>query len=170
MTNMLDQATLFFTAQNFLSREAKLLDERRFEEWFELLDDEIIYEVPNREVRLAFSDEVPEGAFRILDNKALIKIRVDRFNSGYCWSESPPSRTLRVIGSLIVNQSGQPDIIEVESAMLLYRQRGTDMPGDVIPVRRLDQLRLTEAGSKLLRRRALIAETVLHTPNLGVFL
>jgi N,N-dimethyl phenylurea N-demethylase beta subunit len=40
----------------------------------------------------------------------------------------------------------------------------------VIPVRREDELRLTADGPRLLGRTALIAEVVLSTPNLGVFL
>ncbi|MNE83027.1 Biphenyl dioxygenase subunit beta [compost metagenome] len=82
----------------------------------------------------------------------------------------PPSRTLRVVGSLLVEPGEHADEIAVISAMILYRQRGHDDVGDVIPVRRHDVLRITDAGVKLLKRKALITETVLHTPNLGVFL
>jgi hypothetical protein len=62
------------------------------------------------------------------------------------------------------------DRIAVESAMLLYRQRGHDAPGEVIPVRRQDELRITPEGVKLAKRTAHIAEVVLTTNNLGVFL
>ena len=54
--------------------------------------------------------------------------------------------------------------------MLLYRQRGHDAPGEVIPVRRTDILRPAADGPRLLRRDAFIAEVVLSTSNLGVFL
>jgi hypothetical protein len=53
---------------------------------------------------------------------------------------------------------------------LLYRQRGTLESGHVIPVRRSDRIRITEDGGRLLSRRATIPDTVLQTPNLGVFL
>lgn len=159
----------FFTAQNFLAREAKLLDERRFDEWFEMLDDEIVYHVPIREARQDFVDEHASGGYRIKDNKALLKIRIDRLKSGFAWAETPPSRTTRVVGSVMA-EPGEHGNIQVESAMLMYRQRGHDAVGELIPVRRIDVLRLTADGPRLLRRDAYIAEVVLSTSNLGVFL
>lgn len=160
---------LYLLAQEFLATEAKLLDERRFREWFALLDDDIVYHVPLRQARLAFEDEVPAGAYRLLDTKQHIDTRIKRLESGAAWAETPPSRTLRLVGSLIVEAGDRPDVIVVENALLLYRQRGHGQPGDVIPVRRRDQLRLTPGGVRLLRRDALITEAVLTTPNLGVF-
>jgi ethylbenzene dioxygenase beta subunit len=160
----------FLRAHRFLSLEAKLLDERRFEEWLELLDEDIVYEVPLRQTRSHYSDQHPENAFHIRDSKALIKNRVDRLKSGFAWSETPPSRTLRLIGNVFVSAIRSADVIEVESALLLYRQRGTDATSDVIPVRRRDVIRFAGEHGKLLSRRAELLETVMHTPNLGVFL
>lgn len=166
MTTMQDA---FFIAQNFLAREAKLLDERRFDEWFDLLDDAIVYHVPIREARQDFADEHASGGYRIKDNKALLKVRIDRLKSSFAWAETPPSRTTRVVGSVIATL-GENDTIQAESAMLMYRQRGHDAVGELIPVRRVDVLRLTGDGPRLLRRDAYIAEVVLSTSNLGVFL
>jgi len=157
-------------ANEFLAREALILDERRFRDWFALLDDEIDYDVPIRIAMRSYADEFPEGAFRIKDCKAHIRTRIARLESDHAWAEVPPSRTLRVVGSVLVEATERSDEIAVTSAMILYRQRGHDEPGDVIPVRRHDVLRVTEGGVKLLRRRALIPHAVLQTPNLGVFL
>lgn len=170
MSTVTSRLEMHLLAQEFLATETKLLDERRFREWFALLDDDIVYHVPLRQARLEFDKEVPAGAFRILDTKSHIETRIKRLESGAAWAETPPSRTLRVVGSLIVETTDRPDVIVAESALLLYRQRGHDDRGDVIPVRRRDHLRLTPAGVRLLRRDALITEAVLTTPNLGVFL
>jgi len=169
-THGVSKLELTLMAQEFLATEAKLLDERRFRDWYALLDDEIAYHVPLRQARLAFEDEVPAGAYRLLDSKKHIETRIKRLETGAAWAETPPSRTLRLVGSLMVETTDRPDVLVVESAMLMYRQRGHDAPGDVIPVRRRDELRLTSAGLRLLRRDALITEAVLQTPNLGVFL
>jgi len=169
-THGVSKLELTLMAQEFLATEARLLDERRFREWYALLDDEIVYHVPLRLARLAFEDEVPPGAYRLLDSKRHIETRIKRLETGAAWAETPPSRTLRLVGSLMVETTDRPDVLVVESAMLMYRQRGHDAPGDVIPVRRRDELRLTSAGLRLLRRDALITEAVLQTPNLGVFL
>ncbi len=159
----------FFIAQEFLALEAKLLDERRFAEWLDLMDDDIVYHVPIREARQAYADEHAGGGYRIRDSKSLLKVRVDRLASGFAWAETPPSRTTRVVGSVMASEA-EDGTIAAESAMLIYRQRGHDAPGEVIPVRRQDVLRLTDAGTRLLRRDAFIAEVVLTTPNLGIFL
>lgn len=157
-------------AQEFLALEAKLLDERRFRDWYALLDDELVYHIPLRQARLEFKDEIPPGAYRILDSKKHVETRIKRIESGAAWAETPPSRTVRVVGSVLVEVGEQPDVLIAENALFLYRQRGQDEHGDVIAVRRRDQLRLTAQGVRLLRRDALIAEATLSTPNLGVFI
>lgn len=158
----------FFLASRFLAHEARLLDERRFDEWFELIDDEIVYEVPLVVARLQLQDETAGGGHRICDNKARLKVRIDRLNCGQAWSETPPSRTVRVVGSVLATSTAQEDVLEVDSTLLLYRQRADNTPGDILPVRRYDLLRLSDE-IRLLKRRAIIPDTVLRTPNMGVF-
>lgn len=165
----MDKATAFLIAQEFLAREAKLLDERRFDEWFEMLDDEIVYHIPIREARIDYDKEWTDGAYRVRDDKGLIKVRIDRLKSGHAWAETPPSRTLRVVGSVLAEPQGA-DEIAVESALLIYRQRGHDAPGEVVPARRQDVLRLRDDKVTLLRRTARITEVLLTTPNLNIFI
>lgn len=158
------------TVHNFLAKEALLLDERRFDEWFALLDDDVVYEVPLRVSAYHFKDEFPGQAYRVLDRKAHIKTRIDRMASGQAWAEVPPSRTLRVIGSVMIEPTEEVDVFHVHSATIMYRQRGHDEQGDIIPYRRVDTLKLTDQGARLLKRKAVLTEAVLRTPNLGVFL
>ena len=165
----MDKATAFLIAQEFLAREAKLLDERRFDEWFEMLDDEIVYHIPIREARIDYDKEWTDGAYRVRDDKGLIKVRIDRLKSGHAWAETPPSRTLRVVGSVLAESQGA-DEIAVESALLIYRQRGHDAPGEVVPARRQDVLRVSKGKVTLLRRTARITEVLLTTPNLNIFI
>ncbi|MHA4871867.1 aromatic-ring-hydroxylating dioxygenase subunit beta [Duganella sp. PWIR1] len=160
---------LTMMAQEFLAREAKILDERRFWDWYALLDDGLSYNVPIRQSRMDFSEEVEAGSYRICDSKRHILVRLKRIDSGAGWAETPPSRTLRVVGSVLAERTDSADVIAVESALLLFRQRGHDERGDVIPVRRQDRLLVTPDGLRLLSRTALLTEAVLTTPNLGVF-
>lgn len=155
---------------HFLSNEALLLDERRFDEWFALLNDDIVYEVPLRIGMNQYKDEFPGDAYRVLDRKAHIKTRIDRMATGQAWAEVPPSRTLRVIGSIMMEATEREDVVQVHSAVIMYRQRGHDEAGDVIPYRRIDDLKLTTDGIQLLKRKAILTDAVLRTPNLGVFL
>ena len=159
----------FLFATRFLAREAKLLDERRFDEWLTMIDDAVVFEVPVRQARMEFADEFVAGAFRLRDDMAVVKLRIERLRSGHAWAETPPSRTVRVVGSILVEPTDTSDVVAVESAMLFYRQRG-HAEGDLIPVRRSDTIRMTPNGGVLLSRRSVIPDTVLQTPNLGVFL
>lgn len=168
--NSMTRAELQSVAQEFMAWEAKLLDERRFEEWYELLDDELLYEVPLKIARQQMNEETPDYGYRIRDFKSHIRVRIDRLSTGHAWAEMPVSRTLRMVGSVFAALTDIPDVISVESAVMIYRQRGHDEPGDMIPVRRQDLLRMTEKGPVLLKRTAYITEVTLNTPNLGVFI
>lgn len=168
--HILSEMEAFYLASKFLGLEARLLDERRFDEWYELLDDEILYEVPIRQARIRFSDETSGGGHIIHDTKRRLKVRVDRLKSGECWSETPPSRTTRVVGSISVELTDRPGVVEVGSALIIYRQRSNDADGDLIAARRTDLLRVDGGRVTLLKRRALLSDTSLRTPNLGVFL
>ncbi|TRW47466.1 aromatic-ring-hydroxylating dioxygenase subunit beta [Georgenia yuyongxinii] len=154
----------------FLATEARLLDEGREEDWYELLDDAFVYEVPVRQATEPRSHEFAQRGIRVKDTKAHIRTRIDRLNTGIAYSEVPPSRTLRVVGSIEILGTDAPDVVAVNSALLLYRQRGIDTWNDLIPVRREDTIRLAADGPRLLSRRALTTETTLGTPNLAVFL
>ena len=154
----------------FLGREAMLLDDRRFWDWFALLDDSIVYEVLIRSVREFGAPEVVSGAYRQRDDKHMLDTRIKRLYSGSAWAEDPPSRTVRNVGSVFVQATSDPSVVEVGSALLLYRHRAQDEHGDLISARRNDRIRFTEQGPLLLARTVLLADTVLTTPNLAVFL
>ena len=76
-----------------LEREARLLDQGRFEEWLELYAPECLYWVPGtpdggdprREVALAF------------DDRRQLESRIFRLRTGYAWSQVPPSRTVHLV-------------------------------------------------------------------------
>jgi len=166
----MSRADLFFLASDFLSAEAKALDERRLEDWFEMTAETCDYRVPVRQAKKAYDEECPEGAYRIQDDKGLLRIRINRLTGDHCWSETPPSRTLRLVGNVTAAPTEREDVVAVESAVLIYRQRGHEWKGDIIAVRRLDELQLTPEGPKLLKRVALLGDCVLQTPNLGIML
>ena len=166
------EADLSLLAQvtQFLALEAKLLDEGREEEWYDLLDDKLLYVVPIRQATEQRADEVDRSSYRIRDTKAHVRTRLDRLATGNAYSEIPPSRTMRLVGSVFLEGTEPPDLIKATSAMLVYRQRGIDETFDLIPCRRNDTLRCTDEGLRLVRREVLLTEVGIATPNLGVFL
>ncbi len=162
-------AELYAEVAQFLSREALLLDEGCDEEWLKLLADDLDYGVPIRQATLPRADEVTRTTYRFRDNKADVRSRLARTSTGHAYSEVPPSRTLRVVGSIVVRPGPQPDLVEASSALLMFRQRGIDKHYDLIPCRRNDLLRRTDDGLRLVKREVITTETSLMTPNLGVF-
>lgn len=157
--------------RQFLGYEAMLLDGNRLEEWAALLDPAIIYEVPMRIVaKGGGSNEYPANSFRIRDDMAMIRKRLERAGTAENWSEDPPSRTVRNVGSIFIEPGGDDSTFRVHSALTLYRQRALDRAFEWIPARRDDLILVGEQGCRLLRRRVILAETILQTPNLAVFL
>lgn len=163
-------ADLYIQVSQFLGLEARLLDEGREEEWLGLLAEDLSYEVPIRAATAPRSDEFSVPGYRIRDTKLHMETRVARLNTGIAYSEVPPSRTLRLVGSIQVLHTDDREILEVHSGILLYRQRGIDSYYDLLPARRIDHLRITDSGLRIVRRRVLHTETSLETPNLAVIL
>src|SRR5690606_16323600 len=93
-----------------LGMESRLLDEGREEEWFGLLDDDLLYTIPIRQATEPRAHEVDWTAFRVRDTKAHVRTRIDRVETRIAYSEEPPSRTLRLVGSIEVEATDQPDV------------------------------------------------------------
>jgi benzoate/toluate 1,2-dioxygenase beta subunit len=80
-----------------LEREARLLDQGRFEDWLALYSAQCIYWIPatpggdpRREVAVAF------------DDRRRLEDRVYRLRTGHAWSQAPASRTVRLVTNVEV--------------------------------------------------------------------
>jgi len=84
--------------RGMIEREARLLDQLRYEEWLELFAPECLYWVPatpeggdpRREVAVMF------------DDRRRLEDRIYRLRTGYAWSQAPSSRTSRIISNVEV--------------------------------------------------------------------
>jgi 3-phenylpropionate/cinnamic acid dioxygenase small subunit len=102
--------------EDFLYREARLLDSSRFEEWLDLFTDDALYWVP------AGSDDIDPGRHVsiIHDNKAAMATRIKRLRSGFAFAQDPASRVHRLISNVeFKSHEDHPDILEVSCMMLL---------------------------------------------------
>jgi len=78
---------------DFVVREARLLDDKRYEEWLDLWTDDGIYWVP-------LTPEQSEGIHHnshLYEDKLLRTLRVERLKSPRAYSQQPPSRALHVL-------------------------------------------------------------------------
>jgi benzoate/toluate 1,2-dioxygenase beta subunit len=82
--------------ENFLYREARLLDTQQFEEWLELFTDDAVYWVP------AGRDNIdPKKHISIIyDDKAAMRTRVKRLRSGLAYAQDPASKVNRLISNV----------------------------------------------------------------------
>src|ERR1700719_356062 len=105
--------------EDFLYREAALLDEWRLEEWLEMLTDDAIYQVP--------STDAPEGDARntlyiIADDALRIRSRVKQLLGKSAWAENPHSRTRRIITNVRVLGLDGENILATAN-FVVYRMR-----------------------------------------------
>jgi 3-phenylpropionate/cinnamic acid dioxygenase small subunit len=74
-------------AIEFVYREARLLDEKRFDEWFALLTEDVRYWMP-------LSRGQPDGELHtslFYEDKLLLQIRIERLRHPHAFSQQQPS-------------------------------------------------------------------------------
>lgn len=160
---------LYHEVADFLHDEAALLDDRRHEEWLEMLTDDIRYLVPVR-LTTAHTLATSTSPMAHLDEDLYsLRKRVERFRTEHAWAEDPPSRTRRFITNIRCWR-GANDELEVESSLLLFRSRGDVQEHDLLSGRRHDRIRRVGDELRLAGREVWLDESVLRTQNLAVFL
>jgi 3-phenylpropionate/cinnamic acid dioxygenase small subunit len=153
------------------TREAELLDERRFDEWLELFADDARYWMPIAR-NLAFDSSVPEytreqsEANWFDDGKDDLRKRVAQLQSGDHWAEEPRSRTTHVVANVrIVQQHG--DELTVHSRFVVSQNR-QEHDVNVFIGKRVDLLRRN--GTLLVAHRTIyLDQSVLLSKGLTTF-
>ena len=171
--------------EQFLYREARLLDERRFNEWLDLFTDDVRYwmagranRYPKRSKAIAIldparyveDDALAEDELAILDeDRATLAARIARLDTGMAWAEDPPSRTRHLIVNIEVEPGATGNELTAYSNFLVYRSRGEREEDFYVGARR-DLLRRVEGALKIARRRILLDQNVLLAKNVSIFL
>lgn len=161
---------LQYEIEQWLYREAELLDALKFEEWYNLLTDDIVYEMPQR-----LNQEGNRGpltsmdTFYFTEDKVTLKLRVDRLLSEFAWAEMPPSRTRRQVTNVRIKEVINENELLVYSNLLIYRNRNQEPTADLISGERQDVFKKISGEWKLRKRLFLLDQTVLGTRNLAIF-
>jgi benzoate/toluate 1,2-dioxygenase beta subunit len=101
--------------RRLLEREARLLDQLRYDDWLALYAPECIYWVPStpsagdprREISVMF------------DDRRRLEDRIYRFRTGYAWSQAPASRTVRLVTNVEVFATARDESHMVRSNFLI---------------------------------------------------
>jgi len=159
-------------AHHWLVEEAYLLDAQRYDEWLDLLADDVHYLMPVRvTTALGAGYDTSPGMAHFDENKYSLSRRVARFRTEHAWTEDPPSRLRHHVTNVRTFATDDPDHLVVDSAVLLYRSRGDVREAAVISAGREDLLRRARGGDWLLARRTIMVDdAVLRTQNLAIFL
>jgi 3-phenylpropionate/cinnamic acid dioxygenase small subunit len=167
MTNL----ELYFDINQFYIREAYHLDHRRFQEWLDLLTDDLVYRMPVRITREEKEgpDIVDEMTF-FDETKDSLCIRVKRLGTNSAWAESPAPRTRRLVSNVQIDSELANDEIHVCSAFLFLRSRADDVNIEQLFGERRDILRRDSSGWKICSRTIVPDQEVLTVKNLSMFL
>lgn len=170
--------------EQFLYREVRLLDERRFHDWLQLLTDDVRYWMANRTNRYPKSskaiaildpdrydedDLTKEDELAILDeDKATLNARVARLDTGMAWAEDPPSRTRHLITNIEVETGDTDSELKVYSNFMVYRSRSETEQDFYVGARR-DVLRRVDGTWKIASRKIILDQNVLLAKNVSIF-
>jgi 3-phenylpropionate/cinnamic acid dioxygenase small subunit len=105
----------------FVIREARLLDEKRFDEWYELFTEDAHYWVPASPNQ---PDPLNHNSLAYED-KLLLKLRIERLKQPNAFSQKPASRCLHVLQTPEVEKSDGREFL-VRTPFLYTETKGDE--------------------------------------------
>jgi 3-phenylpropionate/cinnamic acid dioxygenase small subunit len=176
--------TTFREVEQFLYREARLIDERRFDEWLELFTEDLRYTMTLRSnrypreskaiatrdpARFAARNTPEEDELAIFDEtKETLHARIARLRTGMAWAEDPPSRTRHLLANIEVETAENSAELTVYANFIVYRSRGESEQDFYVGARR-DLLRHEGDGLRIARRHLVLDHNVLLAKNVSIF-
>ena len=104
--------------EEFLYREAALLDRWQLDEWLALFTDDAVYHVPT--IGTA-PDTGPENTlFYVADDRARLRERVVRLQKKGAHVEWPRSRTRHMVSNVLIEERGESELT-VSAAFAVHR-------------------------------------------------
>jgi 3-phenylpropionate/cinnamic acid dioxygenase small subunit len=172
---------VFRSVEQFLYREARLLDERRFHEWLGLFTDDIHYSMSARTNRYPrsskaiailnadrYDEEDPDELGLFDEDIRTLTARVARLDTGMAWAEDPPSRTRHLVSNIEVTPDASASELIVRCNFIVYRSRG-ETEQDFYVGARVDRLRGADGTWKIAGRKMILDQNVLTAKNLSIF-
>ena len=161
----------------FLYREANLLDDRRYDEWLALLDDDIRYWVPmRRNVKFGELEREFTRAGQDInwfdEGKETLTQRVRQIQTGVHWAEEPLSRLAHLVTNVEILDAQPPGpdaaTVALRCRFIIYRNR-VETETDILVGRREDTLRRVDGQWRIASRQVFLDQNVLLAKNLTFF-
>ena len=125
--SLIERLLLTQEIEEFLYHEAELLDERRYEEWLDLLAEDLRYWMPIRR-NVEFNRQEREETRELEDmswfneGKVTLSQRVQQLNTGVHGAEEPLSRVCHVVSNVQILEETSSEV-KVKSRFVVYRNR-----------------------------------------------
>jgi 3-phenylpropionate/cinnamic acid dioxygenase small subunit len=163
--------------EEFLYREADLLDERCYEDWLALIAEDVRYWMPmRRNVKVGEAEREFTRAGQDInwfdEGKETLTRRVKQILTGMHWAEEPVSRISHMVSNVrlieVTPSVAEPAEVTVRCRFLIYRNR-VETETDILVGKREDLLRRVEGQWQIARRKIVLDQNVLLTKNLTFF-
>jgi 3-phenylpropionate/cinnamic acid dioxygenase small subunit len=168
--------------ERFYHYEARLLDNRQYQQWLTLIAEDVSYLMPSRvNVQVDNRDRGEEGMISIErelesadsmgcpireESYIHLMVRVERAYKGNSWSENPPARTRRIVGNVELMELRGEEHQVVSNFHLYYARPGSE--NFMYSGQRRDMLLTEGAGYKLKRREIIMDYASIEVPTLGL--
>jgi p-cumate 2,3-dioxygenase subunit beta len=147
-----DLTTLRAEVEDFLFRDAELLDTWQLREWFERFTPDCRYHIPTTD--RPDGDPTTDLSF-VWDDWFLLSQRIEAILDGTAWAESPRSTTHRMISNVRVRVLDD-GAIEAKANVLVHRSAAGRL--DPYPAfLTLELLRTPDGGFEIRNRKAVLA-------------
>jgi len=157
--------------EQFLYREAELLDDYRLEEWLDCLADDITIRAPIRRDTHPGTEqsEFTRDGYYIYNEYDVLRERVTRLGKEYAWAENPRSRVRHNITNVRVTDADDDEYV-VGNNQLVYRSHGNTAEHDVLSAERETTLRRVDDGFEVADRTIYFDDSVIDLKNLTIVL
>jgi 3-phenylpropionate/cinnamic acid dioxygenase small subunit len=145
--------------ESFLFREARLMDEHRFEDWLSLWGNPAQYWIPCNDDDIDPARQVSI----IFDDRVRLEQRVDRLKSGSVQALDPRPKMRRVISNIEIEQ-GQGNELIVQSNFILCVARAESQ--QLWAGRTIHVLQNASGGFKIARKKVLLINNDQEMPLL----
>lgn len=103
-------------AEDLLYREARALDERRFDDWLAMYAEDVVFWVPAwKSETTPTSDPNSELSLIYYEGKQNLADRIWRLNSGLSNASEIPARVVHLIGNVIVERGDEQEAVILSS-------------------------------------------------------
>jgi 3-phenylpropionate/cinnamic acid dioxygenase small subunit len=186
MSHMSDKSCdtqLTSRVEQFYYKEARLLDERCFQQWFTLVDESIEYSIPTRYVPQPDPEKQGTEAFLSTDQElerdkggSGSPLRHDHYLETFArtfrayktnaWAESPAPRTRRFISNIEVEPLNDNEYRGYSNFQMFYSHRGAD--NHTYTGGRRDILREQDGEFRICKREVITDWDIITVPTLAL--